>query len=215
MAYFKIIAVVMLLIFAMSCKKAIKENVLTTVAGYVIDSVKNKKLPNATVTIYGCRRTTFSISCATVVATAKTDLNGNFILSFNGDGLSIGYEARINYDENYDRSSTVTLTPGTRNNIIIAAREFNYLKTHLTITNNPFNDLVVLSANTRHVLYGQTLDTIIMNRVLPNAVNNIMYSAWDTNLGGYRTLVDTLQIGMQDTTNYSRVLPNVNTFPLH
>ena len=52
-----------------------------------------------------------------------------------------------------------------------------------------------------------------MNRVLPNGLNSIIYTAWDKNVGKYRRLIDTLTVGMLDTTNYTRTLPNVNTFP--
>ena len=216
MTHAKFITIIsILLITALSCRKAIPKNVVTTVNGYVIDTIKNKRLPNATVAIYGCKQTTFNISCAYEIATTKTDSNGDFSITFNSDGKSIEFEAKINYDENYDYSSKITLTAGRINTVKITAREYNYLKTHLIITNNPFDTLVNLSANVRHIFYGRTLDTTIMNRVLPNATNLIIYSAWDRNVGRYRRLIDTLQIGIQDTINYSRVLPNVNTFPLN
>lgn len=199
----------------LSCKKAIPENVVTTVNGYVIDNVKNKRLPNATVAIYGCNYTTFKISCAEPITTTTTDANGDFSITFNSNGRSIGFEIKVNYDENYDYTSIVPLKEGKVNTVKIEAREFNYLKTHLIITANPFDTLVSVSSNVRHIFYGQTLDTTIMNRVLPNATNRIIYTAWDKNAGKYRRLIDILQIGSQDTINYSRVLPNVNTFPLN
>jgi hypothetical protein len=207
------VVTIIFLVTAYSCKKAIPENVVTTVKGFVIDTVKNKRLSNAKVSIYGCRQTTFSISCATLITSTRTNSNGDFSINFNSDGKSISFQAEVDYDENFDYSSTVKLLEGNTNDIKLTAREFNYLKTRLIITNNPFDTLVNLSRNTRHIFYGQTLDTTIMNRVLPNGINFIIYSAWDRNVGKYRRLIDTLTVGMQDTINYTRTLPNVNTFP--
>jgi hypothetical protein len=213
-SYIKLIfAITIFILISPSCKKGVPENVVTTVEGYVIDSVKNKRLPNATVGIYGCVQTTFKVSCSELLATTKTDSNGEFKLSFNGDGKSFGFQAEVIYDENYDYSSKYRLIPGSTNTIVIKAREFSYLKTHLIITNNPFDTLINFASNVRHTFYGHTLDTTVMNRVLPNATNYIFYFAWDPNVLKNRRLIDTLQIGMQDTINYFRILPDVSTFP--
>lgn len=138
-----------------------------------------------------------------------------FSVTFNSDGKSIAFQAELQYDENYDYSSRVSLNAGTVNNIKITAKEYNYLKTHLIISNNPFDTLVCLSGNVRHIFYGHYLDTNIMNRVMPNSTNYVIYTAWDYNVGMYRRRIDTLQIGSQDTTIYDRTLPNVNTFELN
>ena len=207
------IVTIIFLVTVYSCKKEIPANVVTTVKGFVFDTVKNKRLSNAKVSIYGCRQTTFKISCATLITSTRTNSNGDFNITFNGDGKSLSFQAEVDYDENFDFSSTVKLQAGNTNDIRLTAREFNYLKTRLIISNNPFDTLVSLSRNTRHIFYGQTLDTTIMNRILPNSLNSIIYTAWDKNVGKYRRLIDTFTVGIQDTINYTRTLPNVNTFP--
>jgi hypothetical protein len=212
----KFLFLVLLISTIFSCrKKSIPTTVITTVNGFAIDNTKNKRLPNATITIFGCKQTFYGISCSNLIATTKTDSNGDFSITFNSDGKSIGFQAELTSDENYDYSSKIALTAGAINNIQITAREYNFLKTHLIISNNPFDTLVSLSGNVRHIFYGQYLDTNIMNRVMPNSTNYVIYSAWDYNLGLYRRLIDTLQIGSQDTTIYNRTLPNVNTFELN
>ncbi len=208
-----IVASTFLLMVMASCAKNFDGDKVTVVRGYVIDSVKNKKLPNAKVSIYGCVHTTFKISCSNLIATTRTDTNGEFEISFKPNGRYTGFEAQIDYDENYDFSSKISINGDTENTIVITAREFNYLKTRLIITNNPFNKLFVRSRNTGHILYGQSLDTIIMNRVLPNSLNSIIYSTWDSSVGKYRQLIDTFSVGNQDTVNYMKVLPDVSTFP--
>lgn len=214
MNLFKLLSLSPLFLTFTCRKEPIPTNVTTTVNGFVIDSTKNKKLPNATVAILGCKQTFYGISCADIITTTKTNANGEFNMTFNSDGKSIGFSVELMYDENYDYSSIVPIVAGTTNNIKITAREYNFLKTHLIISNNPFDTLVCLSSNVRHFLYGHYVDTNVMNRVLPNSTNYIIYSAWDYTLGRYRQLIDTLQIGSQDTTIYNRTLPDVNTFKL-
>ena len=201
---------------SITCKKAIPSNVITTVKGFVIDTVKNKRLSNATVIIEGCGEANFRTFCTDSLTSTKTNTNGELDISFRGNGHSTGYEASVVTDENYDYSTFIRLKPGESNNIILYAREKNYLKANIKILNNPFDTLVVLSAgSTKHIIYGRTSDTLLYFRVLPNALNLMVFSAFDKSVGRFRRLLDTLQITMLDTTIYSKIIPNVQLFPLN
>jgi hypothetical protein len=197
-----------------ACKKTISSNISTTVKGFVIDTVKNKRLPNATVIINGCDQANFRTYCIDSLTSTKTNANGEFEITFQSNGTSIGFEATVSTDENYDYSTFQTLEPGKTNTISLKAREKNYLKANINVTNNPLEPLVVLSIGTKHVIYSRNVDTLLWFRVLPGAQNLIIFSAWDRSAGGYRQLIDTLQINMQDTTYYRKVLPDVQSFPL-
>lgn len=197
------------------CKKPIPPHVITTVKGVVIDTVKNKRLSNATVIINGCHQANFRTYCIDSLASTKTDANGAFQITFKADGRAIGFEATVRVDENFDYPISQPLEAGKTNNISLKAREKNYLKAHIKVTNNVFDTLVALSIGTKHLIYGRSPDTTLYFRVLPNAQNFMIFSAWDKGMGGYRRLIDTLQITLQDTTIYNRILPDVQDFTLH
>lgn len=197
-----------------ACKKPISSSIRTTVKGFVIDTVKNKRLPKATVIINGCHQANFRTYCIDSLTSTKTNANGEFEITFQSDGTSIGFEATVSTDENYDYSTFQTLEPGKTNTISLKAREKNYLKANINVTNNPLDPLVILSIGTKHIIYSRSVDTLLWFRTLPSAQNLMIFTAWDRSAGGYRQLIDTLQITMQDTTYYRKVLPNVQTFPL-
>lgn len=217
----KTIQKISLLIFAncilfSSCLKKNPDNIVTTVKGTVWDPVKNKNLKNARVVILGCANLVlYGISCAHEVDSARSDSNGEFNISFKSDGKYVDYEATVSFDENFYQSIPVKLKTGVENNIKIQTRELNYLRSHITMTQNPFGTMVTLSRNMRHIIPGTFCDTIVYHKVLPNASNQIIYSVWDTNIGKYRRIIDTIQAGMIDTLNYTRILPNTNTFPFN
>lgn len=216
MKTFNLLIMLFLMSTFMFCiKEAIPTNVVTTVNGFVIDSTKNKRLSKANIVIYGCGKTFYGVYCTDSITTATTNSDGEFSVKFNSDGKSIRFTAELIPDENYNYSSTVDLNTGTTNNIKIVAREYNFLKTHLNIKNNPFDTLVCLSGNVRHIFYGRSIDTNVINRVLPNSINYVIYSAWDRNVGRYRQLIDTLQIDSRDTIIYNRTLPDISTFKLN
>ena len=209
-----ILSTFLVTVLFIACKKPIASNVRTIVKGYVVDVVKNKKLTNATVIINSCHEANFRTFCNDSLTSTKTNLNGEFEVSFQGDGKSIGFEASVKTDENYDYSTDLTLTAGKVNNIELHAREKSFLRANIHITNNPINPLAILSIGTKHVIYNRSIDTLLYFRVLPMSPNLIIYSAWDTSVGRYRQLIDTLQITMQDTTLYRKILPNVQSFPI-
>lgn len=77
MKTFNFLVVLILLSTITACKKdPVPTTVVTTVNGYAIDSIKNKRLPNATIAILGCTQTFYGISCATLITTTKTNSNG-------------------------------------------------------------------------------------------------------------------------------------------
>ena len=207
---------ILLFSLIISCKiEPIPAGIVTTVKGFVIDSVKNKRLANVTVEILGCRNYNTTIGggiyCDVSVKTAKTNYNGEFSIDFNSDGVNIGYEAAIMYDDNYIRGQTVPLNIGVVNNIKLSGREFNSLKTHLIIKNTLYESLTCYGDYNSHILKGNYIDTIIFNKVLPNSETTLRYIGDDYKLGGARRQLDTIKIGSQDTTFYERTL-DVSTF---
>src|SRR5687768_12025995 len=151
-----------------SCKKSISSSVMTAVKGSVIDTVKNKRLSNARVIINGCHEANFRTYCIDSLTSTKTNANGEFELTFRSDGKSIGFEASIETDDNYDYSTYQRLEPGKTNTIQLKAREKNYLKANINVTDNPLDPLVILSIGTKHVIYLRSVDTLLLFRVLPS-----------------------------------------------
>jgi hypothetical protein len=88
------------------------------------------------------------------------------------------------------------------------------LKANIKVLNNPFGRIVISTGNTNHFLNGNSIDTLLYFRILPNLTNQIIYTVFDANFGKYRQIIDTIQIGLSDTTIYSKIIPDTQNFPL-
>lgn len=198
-----------------SCYKKISQDNITTVKGFVIDTIKNKRLANATVKINNCYYNYgyFKVFCNDSLTSIITDKNGEFELKFRSEGEPIAFEASVVTDENFDKSNQVPLKGGDINTIRLKAEEKNFLKTNIKINNNPFENLLVLINGSRKIIYGQNKDTLIYFRVFPNSENHIRFVAYDKTIEKYRSLDKVIKTDLSDTTYYSIDLPDVKTFP--
>lgn len=191
-----------------SCDNSIPSNLLTKVKGKVLDSVKNKYLLNAKVLLYGCKSYTYGISCTELIDSTRTDNNGDFNFTFRTGEGNYGYEVEVDETENHTRdyssNLSISIEAGKKNNVIVPARELNYLKIRLNILDNPFVPLIMLATNSRIIIYENKKDTTFVLRVLPNSEDLLIYSVIDTKEGRYRKRIDTLQIDFRDTTYITR-----------
>lgn len=189
----------------------------TIVTGVVIDSVKNIPAVNQKVIVVSCYYGNFLPVCGNLVTETRTNANGEFTLRFESKKNPIGYEARAGFDDNkyyYSSSNSETVLLDQENNFTFYARELGYLKAFIKTDNNPFKHMVISSGNSNHTLLGSSFDTSLIFKILPNANNKIIFSVWDTTIGKYRTLIDTLQIGLRDTTFYNRHITDSRNFPV-
>ncbi|TCC94464.1 hypothetical protein EZ428_06745 [Pedobacter frigiditerrae] len=204
-------------IVLVTCKK-VKPGIATSVSGFAIDSAKNKRLANASVVIYGCRINSMNGSrlCADSVIGAKTDLKGDFNMSFVSDGNYIGYDVEISYyDKNYERKNSVKLNPGVKNSVILSAIELSNLKLDLKILSNPIGEISVHSWKTSYFLKGTSNDVILNFKVYPNVKNDVHLIVWDPKIGRYRKIIENVSIGLLDTTTYQKIVQTTNDFPIN
>jgi len=105
----------------------------------------------------------------------------------------------------------------------VRGRELNYTKLHLKVLANPFDTIKVRTNAIRQatLIRGQSIDTMILLRHLPNQQNIIDYyteSIRDTVgfiPGTYirRIIKDTLQTGMADTIYHNKIITNSSLMP--
>jgi hypothetical protein len=209
-----------------------------TASGIVFDSVKNKVLANAKLYLFGANQTFYGVYYSQgPLDSTVSDNNGKFSISFTADGKSIDYGLQLgvlgyggyvyNNETNYVMDITQPMFKfnysTSVSNAVVRGRELNYTKLHLKVLVNPFDTIKVMSkANRQEILIrGQSVDTILFVRHLPNQPNIIEYyteSIRDT--VGYimgtsirRTTRDTLQTGMADTIYHSKTIPNSSYMP--
>ncbi len=235
-----IISLVFLIILASlaSCRKEVPIGTRVTAAGIVFDSVKNKVLVNAKLYLFGAHRTFYGIYYSQgPLDSTVSDNNGKFSISFTADGKSIDYGLQLgvleyggyvyNSQTNYviDNSQPLFKFNYSTNvsSAIVRGRELNYTKLHLKVLANPFDTIKVRTNAIRQItlLIGQTIDTTILVRHLPNQQNVIEYyteSIRDTvsfipGTSIRRITRDTLQTGMADTIYHNKTIPNSSQIP--
>jgi hypothetical protein len=196
-----------------SCQKDCLNSV--TIQGIVLDSVKNKNLANATVVLNGCRNLFINgdLSCSERLATTITNSRGEFKIDFSSGKNFSAFSVEVEEDGNITYSAPENII-NNNTNLKLFARENSFLKAHIKVINNPF-DTLISSLKTRHFLKGRTVDTILFYKVVPQSENYFIFITWDTKVGGYRRLIDTLQISLKDTTNYFSKPLDVSAFPLN
>lgn len=204
-------------IFLVTCKK-VKPGISTSVSGFAIDSVKNKRLANASVVIYGCKINSMNGSrlCADSLVGVKTDLKGDFNISFVSDGNYIGYNAEISYNDiNYQPKNSVKLNTGVKNSVILSAIELSILKLDLKILSNPIGEISARSSKTSHFLKGNSNDVILYFKVYPNMKNDVHLAVWDSKIGRYRRIIENISIESLDTTTYQKIIQTTDDFPVN
>ena len=176
-----------------SCEKAIPIGTEISVSGEVRDMVKNKRLPNAKLYVFGANRTLsgtyYSIG---PVDSVVSDASGRFTILFKTHGYAMDYGLRLGMVEyggvNYGAETNYVADPAEPiykfntsrqiSNAVVRARELNFTRVELRVLNNPFDTFLVRSsADIRRVtlLRGQSIDTTIVLRHLPMAQNRIEY----------------------------------------
>ncbi len=196
-----------------SCKKEPNNTVIT---GIVLDSVKNKVVANKKVIVVACYWGNFLPVCGNLITSTVTNSKGEFELSFNASDNPLGFEVRAGLDSNYYHSASTSekITAYKINNVTLYAREIGILKASIKVNNNPFNHMVISSGNSNHTLLSSSIDTTLYFKILPKAENKVIFTVWDTAIGKYRGLIDTLQIGLQDTSLYSKQIMDAQNMPI-
>jgi hypothetical protein len=141
------ISFIFLLLFALTaCRKDIPKGKLIQASGFVIDSVKNKKLSNVIVYLYGAHSTFYGVYYDIgPLDSTVSDNNGNFSLKYNAEGKSVDHALAIGNvvyggytnQPNYIIDITHPIYPFNYsqqlNNIGLKARELNYAKVNLKV----------------------------------------------------------------------------------
>ena len=227
------------LFFKTACRKKISEGTLIQASGYVIDSVKNKRLPNVKIFLFGGKATFFYGMHYTEgpLDSAMSDNNGNFSLTYNAEGNSIDYALTINYVQKVDNTSQVNYVMDFNHplykfnygheltNVAISARELNYARVNLKIDANPYDTLYFdMYSNhgeftLRNRITGTKADTSFLTRYLPNATNYFDYRilsapkrAGDSAV--HRDLSDSIPPGANDTIMISKTIHSTYDLPL-
>ena len=196
-----------------ACKK---EAANTSVSGTVVDTVLNKVAANQKVIVVSCYQGNFRPICGNLIASTITNSRGEFEISFAAPKNPFGYEIRAGFDSTYYYSSSPSeeVIPLQNNNYTLYARKISFLKALIKVNSNPFNQMVISCGNTNHALTGATIDTTLYFKILPKAENKVIFTVWDPAVGKYRGLIDTLQIGLLDTTIYSKQIPDTRILPI-
>lgn len=196
-----------------TCKKKLDN---TIVKGIVIDSVKNRIVADKKVILVSCYWGNFLPVCGNLITSTSTNSKGEFELSFEASDNPLGFEVRAGLDSNYYFSTTSSekVIPFKVNTFTLYAREIGILKALIKVNNNPFNHMVISSGNTNHTLNASSIDTTLYFKILPKADNEIILTVWDTAFGKYRQLIDTLKVGLLDTTLYSKQIIDTRNMPI-
>lgn len=219
-----------------SCRKPIPAGKNIQANGFVIDSIKNKILPYATVYLFGGNQTFYGISYGgQPLDSAIADINGNFSINYVTKGNSVDYALGISsatyggyaYNGSYVVDVAHSMYPfnfSTQiNNLAVRARELNYAKISLKVLSNPYDTFYVRVSppygqfHLSYFLKGQSIDTLITTRVLPNSTNYIFYYATRLTIDSgsvSRRLIDTLNVNLSDTTRIIKNIGSIYSMPL-
>lgn len=227
-----------MIIFLISCRKNIPRGQLIKASGYVIDYVKNKRLSNVTVYLYGAHATFYGVYFYTeTLDSVVSDSIGNFSLKYPAEGNNVDYALGIGnvvYGGYTGQTNCVVdvLHPLYRfnyshqlDNIAISVRELNYVRVNLRVLSNPYDSLWLdISTNSgelflRHLIVGKSIDTSILTRCLPNAVNNFEYKILavrleDSSSNFIRRMTDTITANLVDTVVVSKTIKSTYNIPL-
>ena len=230
--------VFLILLVLTACRKDVPKGQPIKADGFVIDSIKNKKLSNVTVYLYGAHSTFYGVYYDVgPLDSTVTDNNGNFSISYNAEGKSVDYALAIgnvvyggftsqnNYVVDISHSLYRFNYLHQLNNVALRARELNYARVNLKVFSNPY-DTLFLDVSTaygelflRHQFIGTSIDTSFLTRYLPNATNFFEYKILATRIVDSATMFirrmpDTLQLEMKDTIVISKTINTTYDIPL-
>jgi hypothetical protein len=219
-----------------SCHKDVPAGTLIQANGFVIDSVKNKRLPNATIYLYGANQTFYGVFYDVGPLDSTVSGNdGNFSLKYTATGNSIdyalavgsaiygGFSGQNNYVVDVVHSQYPFNYSHQLNNVIVRARELNYIRLNLKVRSNPYDTMNILVTTTYgeltllYRLTGHSIDTSILTRCLPDTSNYFFYqieseSAQDT--FRYRREIDTIMTNLTDTLTITKTFNSTYDIPL-
>src|SRR5579864_2808412 len=150
------------LLLLTACRKDIPKGQLIQANGFVIDSVKNKKLSDVTIYLYGAHATFYGTYYDEgPFDSTISDNNGHFSIKYNAEGTSVDYALAIGNvvyggftgQTNYVVDVLHPLYPFNYshqlNNVNLSARELNYARVNLKVQANPY-DTLYLDVSTRY-----------------------------------------------------------------
>jgi len=233
----------MILMASIKCKKdVIPTGQLIQANGYVMDNFKNKHLPNVKIYLYGGIETYGNITYSgPPLDSAMSDANGNFSISYHTEGTSVDYALiignylHVGYPMQYDYVTDISQPAyafngvSNLNNIVLKARELNYVRLNLKVLSNPYDTLDINVTSTigaygnyfiLHRLTGSHIDTSLYTRYLPGTyltsfgyfVENHFLS--DSLTGFMRSIYDTLPSNSKDTVIYSKTFNSTYDIPI-
>ena len=225
------------LLLLTACRKDVPKGQLIQANGFVIDSVKNKKLSHVTVYLYGAHATFYGIYYDEgPFDSTISDNNGYFSIKYNAEGTSVDYALAIGNvvyggytgQTNYVVDVLHPLYPFNYvhqiNNVNLSARELNYARINLKVQANPY-DTLYFDVSTRYgelylrnIFTGASIDTSFLTRYLPDATNIFTYQILSSQLldSGWfiRRMPDTLPPNMIDTIIISKAFNTTYDIPI-
>jgi len=220
-----------------ACRKDVPKGQLIQANGFVIDSVKNKKLANVTVYLYGAHANFYGVYYDDgPLDSTISDNNGNFSIKYAAEGTSVDYALAIGNvvyggftaQNNYVVDVLHPLYPFNYshqlNNVSLSARELNYARVNLKVQANPY-DTLYLDVSTRYgelflrnIFVGAGIDTSFLTRYLPDATNIFTYQILSRQLldSGWfiRRMPDTLGPNNMDTIIISKTFNTTYDIPI-
>lgn len=168
-----------------ACHKQVETGTSIRASGEVVDLVKNKTLPFATLYLYGAKSTFYGIYYSIgPLDSVKTDAQGKFDFTHVAEGNSIDYGLSVDAQGgNFSSAQPYVIDVANPmfkfnfqqqiKNARVPARELNFTRLHLKVDHNPFDTFFVQSAyfSPPILLKGKTLDTVLYLRHLPQAEN--------------------------------------------
>ena len=206
----------LLLVFSISFTSCRKKANQTIVRGTLVDTVKNKVIANQKVIVVSCYAGNFRRECGNLLTSTRTNSEGKFEISFDAPNNPLGFEIRAALDSNYYFSSSTSeeVIPLKANDFTLYAREISYLKLDLKVSNNPLNPLLISCGNSFFTLAGSSIDTVLYCKILPKSKTEIVYNVWDRTSNQNRQLIDTLNLGLKDTSAYSKQITDTRNMPI-
>ena len=221
-----------------ACRKPVPEGQLITANGFVFDSLKNKKLANVTVYLYGAHSTFYGVYYDDgPFDSTKSDNNGNFSIKYNAEGKSVdyalavgnvvygGFTSQNNFVVDIKHPFYPFKYSHQLNNVELRARELNYARINLKVLSNPYDTLYLDVSTTygelflRHILVGNSLDTSFLTRYLPGEINFFEYKILSSRVVDSATMYirrmrDTMTSTMVDTAIISKSINSTYDIPL-
>ncbi|WP_298296241.1 hypothetical protein [Hydrotalea sp.] len=228
----------LILLFLPACRKDVPKGQLIQATGFVIDSVKNKKLSDVTVYLYGAHSTFYGVYYDDgPLDSTISDKDGNFSIKYNAEGNSVdyalaignvvygGYTNQTNYVIDISHPIYIFDYSYQLTDVALKARELNYARVNLKVLSNPYDTLYLDVSTTygelflRNRFIGRSVDTSFLTRYLPNTTNIFEYKILSSRIVDSATMFirrmpDTLQSVLKDTIVISKIINTTYNIPL-